>query len=397
MLKADQNATIEAGRSASGATQLVLVLCVAAAVVVLAEWASSRLLADPAGADAPEQVTRPSNVRILLKDPAKLPAPTSARSLWLIGNSHTYALPGMRQGDALRTDEAGILIDELAARVAAAHANVASEFYLLSYPNFLPFEMLTRVGHLLYHEHRPGVVFIGLTWRNIARDSQLRHEVYQAYRDKDFAAAFPKMLADPAVQAPADVVEQVMAQERRVEHDQELERLRSDSDRLDETLTHFAEDHLTLMGKSAELRANIFRLLTDRVQRLWDDRKSVKYSYDLVESDYAFNLDCLHTMVRLLRQNGATVFCYYAPERTDLPPLMDPRRQEEFITAFEAEAKGLGIAVIDARGVVPNEFWGWVGESPDRSHFTEPGHQGLSQFLLDQAAKQPAWRELGAP
>jgi hypothetical protein len=151
------------------------------------------------------------------------------------------------------------------------------------------------------------------------------------------------------------------------------------------------------MGKSAELRANIFRVLTDRVQRLWDDRKSVKYSYDLVESDYAFNLDCLRTTVRLLRQKGATVFCYYAPERTDLPPLMDPRRQEEFISAFEAEAKGLGIAVIDARGVVPNEFWGWVGQSPDRSHFTEPGHQRLSQFLLEQAAKQPAWRELEAP
>ena len=66
-------------------------------------------------------------------------------------------------------------------------------------------------------------------------------------------------------------------------------------------------------------------------------------------------------------------------------------------TVFGEVTKGLGIAVIDARGVVPNEFWGWVGESPDRSHFTEPGHQGLSQFLLDQAAKQPAWRELGAP
>src|SRR4051812_24646563 len=396
-MKADPNATSDAGQKTSGATQLVLVVCVAVAVLALAEWASSRLLAEPAGADAPEQVTRPSNVRILLKDPAKLPPPTSARSLWLIGNSHTYALPGMRQGDLLRTDEAGILIDELAARVAATHTDVASEFYLLSYPNFLPFEMLTRVGHLLYHEHRPTVVFIGLTWRNIARDSQLRHEVYQAYRDTGFAGAFPKMLADPAVQAPADVVEQVLAQKRRVEHDQELERLRSDSDRLDESLTHWAEDHSTLMGKSAELRANIFRLLTDRVQRLWDDRKSVKYSYDLVESDYAFNLDCLRTMVRLLRQNGATVFCYYAPERTDLPPLMDPERQEEFISAFEAEAKGLGISVIDARGVVPNEFWGWVGESPDRSHFTEPGHQRLSQFLLEEAAKQPAWRELERP
>jgi hypothetical protein len=381
----------------SGSARLIVVLGTAILVLVLAEWASSRLVGEPAAAEAPRVIQRPENVTILLKDPARLPPAKAGRSVWLLGNSHTYALPGMKQGDPLRTDEEGILLDELASRSAAGDPPAHADFYLLSYPNFLPFEMLTRVGHLLYHKHRPNVVFLGLTWRNIARDSQLRHEVYTAYRDQGFADAFAAILADPKIDAGDEIIEQVHNQQRRVARDQELERLRSDSDRLDEALTHWAEDHLTLMGKSAELRATIFRVLTDRVQRLWDDRTTVKYSYDLVEADYAFNVACLRTLVRLLRQNGATVICYYAPERSDLPPLMDPRRQEEFIATFNREAAELGITILDARGVVPNEFWGWVGDSPDRSHFTEPGHQRLAQFLLEQAACQAAWKELSEP
>ena len=76
---------------------------------------------------------------------------------------------------------------------------------------------------------------------------------------------------------------------------------------------------------------------------------------------------------------------------------MDPERQSEFIETFKREAEQLGFTVLDARRVVPNEYWGWVDESPDRSHFTQPGHQRLSQFLLDEAAKRSAWKELSRP
>jgi hypothetical protein len=376
--------------------RLWVVLGSAALVLVLAEWSSSRLVNKPP-ADVTAQIKRPEDVVIVLKDPAQLPAAKTDPSVWLLGNSHTYALPGMKQGDPLRTDAAGILIDELAARVGREYPNNHADFYLLSYPNFLPFEMLTRVGHLLHHNHRPTIVFLGLTWRNIARDSRLRHEIYQAYRDKSFADEFLNMLADPKVQADPNIIEEVRAQQARVEHDEQLERLRSDSDRIDEVLTNWTANQLTLMGRSADLRAHIFRTLTDRVQRLWDDRKNVTYSYDLVEHDFAFNLECLRSMVRLLRQRGATVICYYAPERSDLPPLLDPKRQDEFIDQFNSEAAQLGITVLDARPLVPNEYWGWVDESPDRSHFTEPGHQRLAQFLLEEAARRSAWKELAKP
>ncbi len=375
---------------------MFVVIATAALVVALAEWGSSRLVSEPIG-DVTEAIKRPDNVTILLKDPNKLPAPKTKPSVWVVGNSHTYALPGIKQGDPLRTDAEGILIDELAVRVARENPGVDADFYLLSYPNFLPFEILTRVGHLLYHKHRPTIVILGLTWRNIARDSRLRHEIYQAYRDAPFVAGFEAMLADPQIQADPDILNEIQAQRTQVEHDEQLERLRSDSDRIDEMLTTWAAGHLTLMGKSADLRAQFYRTLTERVQRMWDDRQTVKYSYDLVEHDYAFNVQCLRATVRLLRQHGATVFCYYAPERSDLPPTMDPARQNEFIETFDREAEQLEITMLDARGIVPNEFWGWVGESPDRSHFTQPGHQRLSQFLLEEAARRSAWKELARP
>lgn len=386
----------EADNPASGRARLIVVVTSAALVLLAAEWGSSRLISKPPAVVAPE-IKRPDNVTIVLKDPAKLPPAVDEPSVWLFGNSHTYALPGLEQGDPLRTDADGILIDELAARVAQNYPDLRAGFYLLSYPNFLPFEILTRVGHLLHNKQRPTIVFLGLTWRNIARDSRLRHEIYQAYRDKAFVEDFEGMLADPAIYADPEILEEVRAQRTQVEHDEQLERLRSDSDRLDEMLTAWVSERCTLMGKSADLRAHIYRTMTDRVQRMWDDRQTVKYSYDLVEHDYRFNLECLRAAVRLLRQQGATVFCYHAPERDDLPPLMDPERQNEFIAAFNREAEQLGITLLDARRVVPNEYWGWVDESPDRSHFTEPGHQRLSQFLLEEAAKHSAWKELSRP
>ncbi|MBI3837586.1 MAG: SGNH/GDSL hydrolase family protein [Planctomycetia bacterium] len=385
--------TIKTGPDRS---RLLIVVATAGLVVTLAEWGSSRLVTETPG-DVTGQTHRPENVLILLKDPARLPPPKQERSVWILGNSHTYALPGTKQGDALRTDEAGILIDELAARVGRQFPDSRTNFYLLSYPNFLPFEILTRVGHLLQRGHRPTIVVLGLTWRNIARDSQLRHEIYAAYRDAEFDGAFEAMLGDAKIQADPDIVKEVRAQRMQVEHDEQIERLRSDSDRIDESLTTWIGSRLTLMGKSAELRAQIFRTLTDRVQRLWDDRESVKYSYDLVEHDYAFNVKCLRAVVRLLKEHGATVLCYYAPERSDLPPLMDPDRQNEFIAQFDGETDQLGITVLDARRVVPNEYWGWVGDSPDRSHFTEPGHQRLAQFLWDEALRRSTWKELAQP
>lgn len=374
--------------------RLLVIVGTALAVVALAEWASSRIVTPEAPAETTTGPQRPANVQFVPKSPAELPPPENKPSVWVIGNSHTYSLPGLKQGEPLRVDSAGILVDELAARYTQAHPNADANFYLLSYPNFLGFEMLTRVGDLLYHGYRPQIVFLGLTWRNIARDTQLRHQVYTAYRDAEFVDAFEAMLNDPKVHASDNILDQIAEQRRRVAHEAEAERMRSDSDHIDQQMTTWAADHLTLMGKSADLRAQIYRVLTERVQTVWDDRTTVKYTYDLVESDYAFNYKCLLATLRLLTSHGAKVVCYYAPERDDLPPLLDPVKQEEFFERFGKDAAELGVTVVDARRVVPNEYWGWVGDSPDRSHFTEPGHQRLSQFLLEAADRAGLTKEL---
>jgi hypothetical protein len=137
-------------KSAGGRAQLIVVVTTAVLVLVVAEWASSRLI----GERPPEvarEIKRPDNVTIVLKDPAKLPLVVDEPTVWLFGNSHTYALPGLKQGDPLRTDAEGILIDELAASVAETYPDLRAGFYLLAYPNFLPFEILSRVGHLLHN------------------------------------------------------------------------------------------------------------------------------------------------------------------------------------------------------------------------------------------------------
>ena len=114
------------------------------------------------------------------------------------------------------------------------------------------------------------------------------------------------------------------------------------------------------------------------------------YDYDVVEADYRFNVNCLRALLRLLHSRGSQVVCYFAPERSDVPPLMDPAGEQKFNEQFEREAAELGVVVLDARHVVPNEYWGWEYDSPDRSHFTEPGHQRLAKFLADEIEPAPS-------
>ena len=121
----------ETANPVSGRAKLIVVVATAALVLLAAEWGSSRLVSEPPVEVTPE-IKRPDNVTIVLKDPAKLPPAADEPSVWLFGNSHTYALPGLKQGDPLRTDADGILIDELAARVAQNYPDLRAGFYLLS-------------------------------------------------------------------------------------------------------------------------------------------------------------------------------------------------------------------------------------------------------------------------
>src|SRR5438105_3644145 len=105
-----------AGNTRLDRTRLLVTIATAALVLMLAEWGSTRLVSE-SPADAAGETERQVNVVIVPKEPGQLPAAKAEPSVWLLGNSHTYALPGIAQGDALRTEAKGILIEELAARV----------------------------------------------------------------------------------------------------------------------------------------------------------------------------------------------------------------------------------------------------------------------------------------
>jgi len=373
--------------------RLIAVAVATVLTVAAANWRATAYLSPLNGASEP-LLKRPDRVQFLPHDPLNLPPPLPPPEFLLLGNSHTYMLPGVNRGQGLRVEAMNsrrILLDELMVRLEQAHPEPVGSYYLLAYPNFLPYEMLTRVAQLYQHGYRPNLVVIGITWRNVARDSQLRYAVRQVYREPGFAEAFSKVLNDPAVHAGEPVLGAIASDVRRVKADEEQERVRSDADRLDGKLADWIGQRLTLLGDSNSLRARIQLDYVDPLQNAIVDRAHKAYEYNLVEPDYQFNLDCLRVLLRLFRSRGSQVICYLAPERTDVPPLMDPAGEQRFNEQLQREAESLGAFVLDARRVVPNEYWGWEYDSPERSHFTEPGHQRLAQFLADEIERRHLW------
>lgn len=373
--------------------RLMAVAFFAVATVVVANWRATAYLSVSNEANE-VPLNRPERIRFLAHDPANLPPPLSAPQFLLIGNSHTYTLPGLHQGDGLRIGAMmtrRILLDEIMDRFEQTNPKPAGSYYLLAYPNFLPYEMLTRVAQLYQRGYRPDVVVIGITWRNIARDSQLRYAVRQIYRQPGFTVDFLEMLNEPAVHADEAIVAAVRADLRRVEADEQKERVLSSADALDSDITDWIGERLTLLGDSGSLRARVQLDYIDPLQNAVVDRVHKAYDYDVVEADYRFNLSCLRALLRLFHSRGAQVVCYLAPERSDVPPLMDPAGEQRFNEHLEHEATALGVIVLDARHVVPNQDWGWEYDSPDRSHFIEPGHQLLAKFLADEIERRQLW------
>lgn len=317
-------------------------------------------------------VARAENVVIIENTPERLPPPRPGPSVILVGNSHTYALPALERGRPLRPDPGVTLIDELAGEVGGD-----ATFYRLAYPNFLPFEMLTRVAQMYDHGYRPDVVVIGLTWRNIARDSALRYQIARVFRASGFAERFAEMLGPDYPK----VVERIEARAREVAREQEEERTKSSADRVDAALSELFGRYVALIGKSRVLRARLYRGLNVALTERFVPK--TEYAYDVVSTDLAFNRRCVAALLDLLHDRGARVILYQAPQRSDYAPLMDPTGQAEVLGEIEKRAETFGFVMLDARRVVPNELWGFAYDAADRSHFTEPGHKALAHFLFE--------------
>jgi hypothetical protein len=362
-----------------------------------AEYSARAIIGTPAGGDRPGK-KRAANVVAVPKTASKLPPHASGRrSLFLLGNSHTYALPGLKKGDPLREDPGVTLIDDLANELERDHpTRSAATYYRVSNPNFLPFEMLTHVGYLLHHGYVPDVAIIGFTFRNVARDTALRHDLRRAYANDDFASGLKRALKSPEVGADPRIIEAIDGELRRVAFEDRADAARSDADRLDERIMEELGPHVVLIGESAGLRVRIFRSFAYQLDALLQNRSS-KPDYEVIESDLVFNIACERALLELLKSKGVSVVYYFTPERSDLPPLISPERERAEDERFAAWARSEGAVVIDAREVVPNQYWGWESDTPDRSHFTEPGHELLAAFIAHHPDAQLLLSRLDLP
>ncbi len=76
---------------------------------------------------------------------------------------------------------------------------------------------------------------------------------------------------------------------------------------------------------------------------------------------------------------------------------MEVGPQDAFNARLQAMLEKHGGAFVDARDAVPNEYWGWEQDTPDRSHFREPGHAALAAKFVGSEEAQPAWSALERP
>ncbi|MDY7092250.1 MAG: hypothetical protein SX243_04675 [Acidobacteriota bacterium] len=376
--------------STASLRHLLLTLAVAALTLAgINHWAE--LWTDPGdGPEGPPE--RSAAVRELPREPASLPPAPRAPTVLLMGNSHTYTLPGLERGEPLRPDPGATLIDELHRRLPEAGDEAV--FLRLSYPNFLPFEMLLRYGQLSLEGYRPRVVVLGLTWRNLARDRQPRHQIRRVLEDPERAHQLARRLHQAPIEAPEPVLAMLDEQRRRQAYEEQQDRQRSAADRMDARLTEILGEEVALIGRSPDLRARLYRELAYGIEHWLVPQEESAFSYPVIDADLELNLACLRTLLRWLDADGARVLLYRAPQRSDLPPLVDPRRLDQELSRIEDFAHSLGFVTVDATAVVPNEFWGWDRSTPDRSHFTEPGHSRLAQTLVDEGRTSGLWQAL---
>jgi hypothetical protein len=373
---------------------LIVVALTALTVVATFEILARRYLA-PGGEIAYE---RGKNVQFLPKHASNVPQPVKDRpELLLVGNSHTYTLPGIKRGDGWRMTEGPVLPDCLAADLAAKHPELNPQHYLLAYPNFLPYEMLVRIGQLFHHGYRPRAVIIGLTYRNIARGVKPREQVLAALEDVQFAGELQATLTSPEIDAPPELRNMLAADIALVKKKREPELAVSIADSWDQELTRRAGEKLVLLGRSADIRGNLTWDYIVPLESYLTGGKMEEITYDVVAADERFNIQCLATLLRWLRQRGISVACYYAPERPSRRFFSDEKPEAQFVADMDALGLELGIPMLDARKLVPEEAWGWSNWGKDASHFHELGHERLAEFIVEELDKQGFWKALAAP
>lgn len=157
----------------------------------------------------------------------------------------------------------------------------------------------------------------------------------------------------------------------------------SAADRVDEVLNRRAGDYVALLGQSSAIRARLYRDFAYFIDSLIHSSGAGE-SNDVVSEDLALNLQAIDAIAAVLTAHGARIAVYQNPERADLPPLVDVSERDASMRWLRTKLESRGAILLDASRVVPDEMFGWEHDTPDRSHFTEPGHRLLADFLVAQ-------------
>lgn len=363
------------------------VVCGACFAVLLGCELIARAYTQPIGVSG-RPPGRADNVEEFSRHPSIAPRRTGDPELWLLGNSHTYSLPGRHRGDPLLEDPGVTLIDQIATRTEQTLPRGSKAFFLrLSYPNFLPVEMLLRLAYALEHGPAPRVVVIGLSYRNIALDNSIREDIRSALREGEFAASARRTLARADLGASPALRALIHAEITRASHQADADGARAHADTWDERLMDFLGQHIRLIGRNTQLRGYMLRRFSYAVDSLMTHADAEVRRVPPVVSERAINLSALHVLVRLLRERGTEVLAYGVPQRSDAPPIVDTAEEASTFAGIERDFNEVGAHYIDLSHVVPNQHWGWEADTVDRSHFAQPGHALLGAAIVREAVR----------
>jgi len=112
------------------------------------------------------------------------------------------------------------------------------------------------------------------------------------------------------------------------------------------------------------------------------------------QRDFQPKLECLWTLLRLCKHNGAKVLIYLQPRRSTIPSALDPDVERQVNVELVQRAGILGFTVIDARHALPDAAFGYDGlhgDAPSPNHLAHQGLEMLAEFLADEIERRHLW------
>ena len=328
-----------------------------------------------------------SNVFRMSGEALTRPVPVRGRPTVLVmGSSQLYCVPADRRGEVGLEDSAGSTVDALAS--TWGDERVVWERYAL--PILLPSEIIALAGRRVTNGDPPALVIVEINWDAIAHYRHFR--MGDLIADPSFEAALLARLRRSG--AHSSIIESLhnyAEDARRAPHSSPRV-----VDRGEQIVAEFVRTHgLSILG-NLQIQEGLQRGLFEPIFALLG-RGSRLTAYELVPQNLEFNLQALRALARLLQAEHIPLLAYRVPERTSLPPPTERDGAPEALANLTRDLEKSGAVVLDLHAIMPERFWGWRGQVPDRYHFSVPGHARLAEALVAQGTPLGAFRRLSGP